>query len=107
MIGFLIRLVVNTVALIITIALVPGLHLQVVERNPAASLIVFLIIGLLVTLINVLIRPIILVLTGRWLIRTMGLLTLIINGLLFYLLALIVPAIMTADSIVEVGLRPA
>jgi len=102
MISFLIRLVVNTVALMITIALVPGLHLQVLNGAPRLGFIVFLIIGLLVTLINVLIRPIVLVLTGRWLIRTMGLLTLIINGLLFYLLALIVPVIMTADSIIAV-----
>ena len=32
----------------------------------------------------------------------MGLLTFVVNGLLFYLLALIVPAIMTADSIIAV-----
>ena len=75
MIGFLIRLVVNTVALVITIALVPGLHLQVLERGPVAGFIAFLTIGLFVTLINTFIRPLVLLLTGRWLIRTMGLLT--------------------------------
>ena len=102
MIAFLIRLVINTVALVITISIVPGLRLQILDRTPVAGLVVFLTIGLLVTLINTLIRPVVLLLTGRWLIRSMGLLIFVVNGLLFYLLALFAPVAMTADSIISV-----
>jgi uncharacterized membrane protein YvlD (DUF360 family) len=102
MIAFLIRLIVNTVALIITIVIVPGLRLQVLDRSPAAAFVVFLIIGLLITLINTIIRPLVLLLTGRWLIRSMGLLIFVVNALLFYLLALIAPVVMTADSVISV-----
>jgi ubiquinone biosynthesis protein len=51
-------------------------------------------LGLLFGLINSFVRPMALLITGRLVIGTMGLFTLVINGLLFYLLAALLPEVL-------------
>lgn len=73
------RWALNALALYFTASVVPGLYLTGVY----AALITVLILGL----VNALIRPILIVLTLPINILTLGLFTLVINGLLFWLVS--------------------
>ena len=75
--GFLIRLVVNAVALICVAYIVPGIHVSGV----GGALIAALILGI----VNAILRPILVVLSLPLELITLGLFTLVINALLFWL----------------------
>jgi putative membrane protein len=75
--GFLIRLVVNAVALIAVAYVVPGIHVS----GFAGALIAALILGI----VNAILRPILIILSLPLEILTLGLFTLVINALLFWL----------------------
>ncbi|HEV3087641.1 MAG TPA: phage holin family protein [Candidatus Elarobacter sp.] len=75
--GFLIRLVVNAVALIAVAYIVPGIHIS----GFGAALIAALILGI----VNAILRPILIILSLPLEIVTLGLFTLVINALLFWL----------------------
>ncbi len=75
--GFLIRLVVNAVALIAVAYLVPGVHVS----GFVGALIAALILGI----VNAVLRPILVILSLPLEIVTLGLFTLVINALLFWL----------------------
>jgi putative membrane protein len=75
--GFLIRLVVNAVALICVAYVVPGIHVSGI----AGALIAALILGI----VNAILRPILVVLSLPLELLTLGLFTLVINALLFWL----------------------
>jgi putative membrane protein len=75
--GFLIRLLVNAVALIAVTHVVPGIHVS----GFVAALIAALILGI----VNAILRPILFLITLPLQIVTLGLFTLVINGLLFWL----------------------
>jgi putative membrane protein len=75
--GFLIRLLVNAVALIAVAYVVPGIHVN----GFVAALIAALILGI----VNAILRPILFIITLPLQIVTLGLFTLVINGLLFWL----------------------
>ncbi len=79
---FLIKWVINSIALGISVMIVKGLHVESVFSLIAASL----VIGLL----NAFIRPFLILLTLPINILTLGLFTLIINAMLFYLASYIV-----------------
>jgi putative membrane protein len=66
----------NALALLAVAYLVPGIH---VATFPAA-----LIAALVIALVNMLIRPILVILTLPITILTLGLFILVINGVLFY-----------------------
>lgn len=66
----------NALALLTVAYLVPGIH---VATFPAA-----LIAALVIALVNMLIRPILVILTLPITILTLGLFILVINGILFY-----------------------
>lgn len=72
----LIRWLLNSLALILVTYLVPGIAI----RNFYIALIAALVIGL----INITIKPLVLILTLPLNILTLGLLTFVINGLLFW-----------------------
>lgn len=76
MINFLIRLVVNAVALIIVAYFLPGISVT----SFTGALIAALVLGI----INAILRPILIILTLPVQIVTLGLFTLIINAALFY-----------------------
>jgi putative membrane protein len=83
MIGFFIKLLINALALIITTLFVPGLHLASFSTALWASFIW--------GLANTLIRPILSFFTFPLQILTLGIFTLIINGLMLALTATLVP----------------
>lgn len=93
---YLLRFAVNAVAIALTAWLLPGI--TVVNDNIWTYL--WLALGL--ALINTFIRPVVLLFTGQWIIATMGLLLLVINGLMLWLLTLFFPNSITTDGIVPV-----
>jgi putative membrane protein len=75
--GFLIRLIVNAVALWVVTLVVPGIS----ASGPTGLIIAALILGI----VNAILRPILIVLSLPLEILTLGLFTLVINALLFWL----------------------
>ncbi len=79
----IVRWVVNTLAVMLAAYLVPGVYVQ----NFWSALITALVMGL----INAIIRPLVVLLTLPVNIITLGLFTLVINALMFWLAAYLVP----------------
>ena len=86
MYNFFIRWVINAVALYAAIALVPGIALRSGTTGQGLAII---LLALVFGLLNALLRPLIFALTCPLIILTMGLGTLLINTLLFYLTGVI------------------
>ncbi len=80
--GFLIRWLLNTLALWVLSEIYPG-----VDFAPGAGLGDYLLAGLLLGLANALIRPVLLLLTLPLNVLTLGLFTLVINALMLLLVA--------------------
>lgn len=79
---FILRWVINAVALYAAIALVPGIHLRSeLSQQWLAIVLLALVFGLL----NALLRPLLILLTCPLIILTLGLGTLLINTLMLYL----------------------
>ncbi len=76
---FLLRWLINTVALYAAIMIVPGIHTE--SKNLLSIILLALIFGL----VNALLRPLLSLLTCPLIILTLGLFTLILNTLLFAL----------------------
>jgi len=81
---FLIRLLINAVALYAAVAVVPG-----ILPVQGTSWISYLGLALIFGLLNALVRPLLKFLTCPLIILTLGLFTLVINTLLFWLTGLI------------------
>ncbi|HEX3464630.1 MAG TPA: phage holin family protein [Candidatus Elarobacter sp.] len=79
--GLLIRLVVNAVALIAVAYVVPGIHVY----GFGGALLAAIILGI----VNAVLRPILVVLTLPLELVTLGLFTLVINALLFWLVGVL------------------
>lgn len=75
---FVLRLVVNATALVITAYILPGIH---VETDIGPLLIVALIFGV----VNALVKPVITILSCPLIIVTLGLFYLVVNGLMLLL----------------------
>jgi len=78
---FLLRVIINAIAIAITASLLSGIH--VVNRDLGT----LLIIGLVFGIINALVKPILSLLTCPFIILTLGLFLLVINGLMLLLTA--------------------
>ena len=89
---FLLRVIVNAIAIAITASLLPGIH--VVNQDLGTLLIVGLIFGV----INALIRPIVTLLTCPFVIVTLGLFIFVINGLMLLLTASLSGGRLTVDG---------
>jgi putative membrane protein len=76
---FLIRWAINTVALYVAIAIVPGIHTQ------SSNLLALIWLALIFGVINALLSPLLKFLTCPLIILTLVLFTLLINTLLFWL----------------------
>jgi putative membrane protein len=74
--GFLIRLVINAIAIAITAAVLPGIHIS--DNGLGTLLIVAFIFGI----VNAILKPILAILTCPFILLTLGLFLLVINGLL-------------------------
>jgi putative membrane protein len=80
--GFLLRVVVNILALVLAASVVPGIRLDGVLPAIAA--------GLLLGLVNALVRPVLLILTLPVTLVTLGLFLFVLNGLCLWLVASVV-----------------
>ena len=78
MLRALMQIVLNGVALLIAARLVPGIHYQ-------GSILYLLIAGLVIGLINLIVKPIVSFFSFPLILVTLGLFYLVINGLMLYL----------------------
>ena len=92
---FLIRVAVNTLAAAIVMNIVPGLRLVPFASlsEPFASISSYIIVGLIFGVMHAFVRPVILFLTGRLYIWSMGLLALATDTFIFLLLSYSAPTI--------------
>lgn len=88
----LLRLLVNALSIAIIARFLPGIH--VASNDPAA----FVFIGLVFGIINALLKPIITLLTCSLVLLTLGLFILVINGLMLWLTAALLPELFRIDS---------
>jgi putative membrane protein len=80
---FILKLLLNTFALIVVVKVVPGIHIAGWQTAFLAAL--------ALGFVNAVIRPVLIVLTLPLNILTLGLLTFVINALLFYSVPMFVP----------------
>jgi len=81
--NFILRLLVNGLAVLITSYLIPGVHIE----SPAWSI----VIAAVLVLLNTIVRPVMIILTLPFTIFTFGLFLLVINALVILLASRIVP----------------
>ena len=91
MILFIIRVLVNALALALTVILTPQLDIQPLIPGVIDIGFTYLLLGLIFGLINAFIRPLVLLFTAQLLVRHMTLFAVVINTFLFWLLTLIAP----------------
>jgi putative membrane protein len=80
--GFLLRVLINAVAIYLAAAIVPGIE---ISGLPAA-----LVAGLVLGLINAIVRPVLVILTLPVTLLTLGLFLFILNGLCLWLTSVVV-----------------
>jgi putative membrane protein len=85
--GFLLRLVVNTVAVLIASALLAPSYFAVPDVVQA------IVLALVLGLLNAVVRPILTVVTFPLHLLTFGLFALVLNGLILWLVASLVPGV--------------
>ncbi len=88
----LLRVLVNALAIAIVARLLPGFH---VTNNDFGT---FILIGLVFGIINALVKPIITFLTCSLVLFTLGLFILVINGLMLWLTAALLPNQLQIDN---------
>lgn len=86
---FLIRWLVNSLALWVAIRILSTGDFA----SSSAGIATFLLAGLLFSLANAILRPVIVILSLPAILLTLGLFTLVINGIMVYLALLLVPSI--------------
>ena len=91
--NFLIRIVINAVAIALTASFLPGIH---VLNSDMGTL---LILGLIFGLVNALIKPIISFLTCPFILLTLGLFIFVINGVTLMLTANFSSGRLTVDNL--------
>ncbi len=80
--GFLIRVAVNTLAIMLAASILPGIGVDGIVPALAAAV--------LLGLVNAFVRPVLLILTLPITLVTLGLFLLVLNGFCFWLVALLV-----------------
>jgi ubiquinone biosynthesis protein len=92
--AFLVRIMVNTLALFLTLGLLGIVSLPTTLPDGSSELVPLLqipsgliVVGTLFALVNVLVRPVLFAIFGRWILRTVGLAVIVVNALLFWLVA--------------------
>ncbi len=92
MIYFVIRVLVNALALAITIILLPGLQVGPIIPGVIDISATYIIYGMVIGLINAFVRPFVLLFTARLLVRSMGVFIFVLNAFFFWLLTIVAPA---------------
>lgn len=98
MIYFLIRVLVNALALALTVIITPGLRMQPLLPPVISLSTTYIIIGILFGIINAFVRPLVLLFTARLIVRTMGVFAIVINAFLFWLLQYLAPSAFQISS---------
>jgi putative membrane protein len=90
---FLLKLIINAVALLITAWIIPGIHLGAAGPHPTTNdWVTLLIVALIFGLVNTVIRPILILLSLPLEIITLGLFIFVINALMLLLTSWIAQA---------------
>jgi putative membrane protein len=90
---FILRLIINAVALLITAWIIPGIHLGAAGRHPTThDWVTLLIVALIFGVVNAVIRPILVVLSFPLEIITLGLFIFVINAFMLLLTSWIAQA---------------
>ena len=89
---FLKRWAINTLAVLVAVYMVPGIHFK--DNNLWTPCITSLVLGIL----NAFIRPVLMVLALPLLIFTLGLFTLVINALVLYFVSFLLGRYFAVDS---------
>lgn len=90
--NFLLRVLVNAIAIAITVALLPGFHLV------NDSVMTLLVVGLIFGLLNAIVKPILKILSCPLIIITLGLFILVVNGAMLMLTAALSGGRLVIDS---------
>jgi len=85
---FLLRWLLNGFALWVAASLLSG-----VEYDPTEVILTFLLAGLVLTIANAIIRPILLIISLPAIVLSLGLFMLIVNGILIWIVGVIVPGL--------------
>lgn len=85
--GFVVRLLINAIAIWMAAALVTGISIATDGRDTSAQVLIALFIALVFTVVNTAIKPVVKLLSIPLLILTLGLFTLVINALMLLLTA--------------------
>lgn len=93
--NFLIRAIINAIAIAVAAYVLPGIAVT-------NDIVPLLIVGVIITLVNAVIKPILTLLTCPAVILTLGLFILVINGLVLW-----VAADFAGDALVITGFWPA
>jgi putative membrane protein len=80
--GFLLRVIVNALAIMLAASILPGIHVD--------GLVPALVGGLLLGLVNAVVRPVLIILTLPITLVTLGFFLLVLNALCFWLVAALV-----------------
>lgn len=88
----ILHVAVLTAAIILVVVLMPGVRIA----NP--SLLLFILFGIALAALNAILRPLLVMLTGRLLISTLGLFLLIVNFIVFWVLLVVFRDWITVDS---------
>lgn len=83
--SFLIRVIVNALALAAAVWIVPGIHIDAVGDDTMGLVISYLVVGLIFGVVNALVRPVVKVLSLPITCLTLGLFTVVINALMLML----------------------
>jgi putative membrane protein len=89
----LIRILVNSVALTFTVMIIPDIYFI----TPTFQIVIILSIGL--GILNAIVKPVILLLTGQLIFVTYGLLVILVNALLLYLLERFFPDFLAVNGL--------
>lgn len=81
--GLIVKLLINGFAVFVTAYLLPGVKVD--------GFLTAVIVSVVLGIVNTFIRPILLILTLPFNILTLGLFTLVLNGLMIYLVSAVVP----------------
>lgn len=90
--NFIIRLVINAVALYVTASLLPGIH--ILGDDIGTLVIIALVFGI----VNAIVKPIVAILTCPFVILTLGLFIFVINALMLLLTAALLPERFVVDG---------
>jgi len=88
--------ILNAVAVLVAVLIVPGIHFK--DDNPGVRLLTALAGSLVLGILNAFIRPILQVLALPLIIFTLGLFKLVINGLILYLVGIVLQTRLQMDG---------